>query len=157
MANDTVDKGLVISMHYTLRDDQGGTIDSSEGEEPLSFLFGSGEIVEGLETELLGKCVGDKVKAVVPPQAAYGEKEGDGPKAVSRDEFPPGVELEEGLCFEVEDDDSHTETYWIVGLEEDMVHIDINHPLAGLTLHFDVEITAIRKPTAEELDHGHAH
>lgn len=144
-------------MHYVLRDDEGGTIDSSEGEEPLAFLFGSGEIVEGLESELLGKVVGDKVKAVVPPQTAYGERVGDGPKGVPRAEFPPGVDLEEGLCFDVEDDDGHTETYWIVELDEDNAYIDVNHPLAGMTLHFDVEITEIREPTPEELDHGHAH
>jgi FKBP-type peptidyl-prolyl cis-trans isomerase SlyD len=157
MADDTVTKNKVISMHYTLRDDQGETIDSSEGEEPLSFLFGSGEIVDGLESALDGKRIGDRVEAVVPPQTAYGERVGDGPKAVPRDEFPPGVELHEGMCFDVEDDDGHTETYWIAELDEEIAHIDINHPLAGMTLHFDVEITAIREPTAEELDHGHAH
>lgn len=157
MSEQKIEKGKVVAMHYTLRDDEGGVIDSSEGDEPMAFLVGSGEVVEGLETELLGKVVGDKVMAVVPPQAAYGESVGDGPRAVPRDDFPPGVELTEGMCFDMEDDEGQTETYWIAELDEDNVHIDINHPLAGMTLHFDVEITAIREPSPEELDHGHAH
>ena len=152
-----IEEGKVVVMHYTLCDDDGDVIDTSEGDEPLAFLFGSGEIVEGLEKQLLGKAVGDKVKAAVPPEEAYGPTEGEGPKAVPRDQFPPGVELSEGMCFDVEDDDGHTETYWIASLDEDTAFIDVNHPLAGMTLHFDVEITEIREPTAEELDHGHAH
>lgn len=149
--------GLVVSIHYTLTDDDGDVVDSSEGQEPLAYLHGHSNIVPGLEQALLGKQVGDRLKAVVAPADGYGEFDPAGEERVPRDAFPEDIELEPGMQFTATGPDGAVSPVWIAGLEGDEVLVDMNHPLAGQTLHFDVEVVAIRTATPEELDHGHPH
>lgn len=147
----------VISIHYILRDDEGDVIDSSEGEEPLTLLYGQGDVVPGLESALLGRVAGDKLDVTVAPEEGYGLRQSAGPQSVPRDAFPEDVTVEEGMCFDVEDDDGDVQTFWVAEVQEDEVLIDKDHPLAGQTLNFSVEVTEVRDATAEEIEHGHAH
>ena len=157
MSLPTVTAGKVVFFHYTLRDEHGEVLDTSEGSLPLPYLHGSGNIVPGLERQMAGRAVGDRFAAVVPPEEGYGVPEGPGPQAIPRDAFPDDAELEEGMQFMAEDDDGETIPLWVLSIEEDSIVVDRNHPLAGTTLHFQVEITEIRDATEDEIDHGHPH
>lgn len=159
MSNTTlsIEPGKVVFFHYTLTDPDGTVIDSSEGSEAMPYLHGSDNIVPGLERQMHGRKVGDRFRAVVLPEEGYGVPEGPGPQAVSRDIFPEDAELEEGMQFHAEDDDGETFPLWIVSIEGDTIVVDANHPLAGVTLHFEVEIVDIRDATEEEIAHGHPH
>jgi FKBP-type peptidyl-prolyl cis-trans isomerase SlyD len=148
---------MVVSVHYTLKNDEGDVIDSSEGEEPLMYLHGAGNIVPGLERQLAGRGVGDRVQAVVAPEEGYGEHSGDEPQLVPRASFPDDADLYEGMEVMAQGAEGEMFPMWIVGLTDDHVLVDDNHPLAGVTLHFDVQIAAIRTATKEELAHGHPH
>jgi FKBP-type peptidyl-prolyl cis-trans isomerase SlyD len=156
-ATATVGDGKVVSLKYTLRDDDGDVIDASEDGDPLAYLHGSDNIVPGLERQLTGKKLGDKLSCVVPPAEGYGVIEGPGPQPVPRASFPEDAELEEGMQFYARGPDGETMALWVVEVRQDTILVDANHPLAGATLHFDVEITAIRDATAEEKAHGHPH
>lgn len=147
----------VVSIHYTLRDDDGDEIDSSVGDEPLTYLHGASNIVPGLERQLAGKQVGDMVKAVVPPEEGYGVAEGPGPQRVPRDAFPKDAELEPGTQFFARGPNGDAMPLWVVEVTDEGVMVDANHPLAGVTLHFEVEIVEVRDATAEEKAHGHPH
>ncbi len=152
-------KNKVVAMDYSLKDDAGAVIDSSEGQDPLVYLHGAENIIPGLEKELEGKAVGDQVQATVPPADGYGERRDELQQAVSRDNFEGVSDLEVGMQFQVptEDDENSFVVVTVVEIGEEMVTVDGNHPLAGVTLHFDVTIREIRDATAEELDHGHVH
>jgi FKBP-type peptidyl-prolyl cis-trans isomerase SlyD len=151
----SVQDGLVVSIEYTLKDDGGQVLDASEGN-PLLYLHGHDNIVPGLEQELTGKNIGDKVDVSVPPKLGYGERVGPGPQAIDRSSFPADAPLHPGINFLIETDDGHM-PLWITEVKEDVVMVDANHPLAGVTLNFSVEIVAIREASAEEIAHGHPH
>ncbi len=152
----TIIDGKVAFIHYTLTDDDGETIDSSRGGEPMPYLHGSESIVPGLERQLAGKAVGDRITAVVDPEEGYGPKSGRPPQPVPREVFE-GVEPQAGMPLVVEDDDGQQMQLWIDSVSDDAVMLSPDHPLAGVTLHFDVEIMEIRDATESELTHGHAH
>ena len=149
-------KNKVVSINYTLTDDAYNVIDSSDGTEPLTYLHGSNNIIPGLENALTGKSVGDKLKVTVAPEEAYGEREEDMVQVVPRDRFEPDAELEVGMQFQTPTDDS-VSVVTITKVDVDSVTVDANHPLAGLTLLFSVEIVDVRDASAEELSHGHVH
>ncbi|MCA9956444.1 MAG: peptidylprolyl isomerase [Ardenticatenaceae bacterium] len=153
-----VKDGVVVTLEYVLRLDDGDVIDSSEEEGPLEYLHGYGQIIPGLEKALVGMSVGDRKTVVVPPDEAYGDVDMEAFEIVPRSMFPDDIELEEGLELslrDVETDEPFDAT--IAEIRETEVMLDFNHPLAGETLHFEVHIPAIREATAEELAHGHAH
>ena len=153
----TVEAGKVVFIHFTLKNDAGDIIDSSDGNEPLIYLHGADNIVPGLESELQGKKVGDKVKAVIAPEDGYGERDDAGAQRVPRDEFPAEMEVEVGMPFHAETGDGALITVWVTDVTPYYVELDMNHPLAGETLHFDVEVVKIREATDGELEHGHPH
>jgi FKBP-type peptidyl-prolyl cis-trans isomerase SlyD len=152
---DTISKDKIVSLHYTLKNSQGEVLDQSDAEDTFDYLHGAQNIVPGLERQLEGKKVGDKLNAVVPPHEAYGERSGEPPQAVPKEHFPE--EIEEGMQLMAEDDKGHAIPIWVAKIEGNKVFIDVNHPLAGETLHFDVEVKAIRKASKEEMEHGHPH
>lgn len=152
-----ITRGMVVSIDYTLTDDDGEQIDSSEGGEPLRYLHGEGQIVEGLERELEGKKVGDEFSVTVPPELGYGEESGEAPIRVPRSALPPFPEPEIGMDLYAESPDGDEQTFWIVDVADDHVLVSPDHPLAGLTLHFDVKVRDVRPATEEELRHGHVH
>ncbi len=149
-------KNTVVAIDYTLTDDEGRTVDSSEGREPLSYLHGSGGIIPGLERELEGKAVGDQLQVTVAPADAYGERNESLRQNLPRDQFGGIAELSVGMQFRV-DSDNGPMVITIVEVAEEVVTIDANHPLAGVNLNFDVTVREIRDATADEIEHGHVH
>ncbi len=158
MANDTeIANNQVVTFHYTLTNDKGEILDSSRDSEPMAYLQGGGNIVPGLERKMLGHKVGDKFEVVVAPADGYGDKIGNGPRPVPRDTFEDSEGIEEGMPVMAQGPDGESFTLWVVKVEEHQIWMDANHPLAGETLHFAVEIVAIRNATKQELAHGHPH
>ena len=154
---DIIEDGKVVRIHYTLRGDDGEVIDSSEGGAPLPYLHGHQNIVVGLEEALAGASAGQHVDAVDPPAKGYGERQGDGPQAVKRSEFPKDMELHVGMPIRAEDGEGNVVMLWISKVEGAWVHLDLNHPMAGQTLHFSVDVVDIRDASDVEIAHGHVH
>lgn len=151
-----VAEGKVVIIHFTLRDEAGEVLDTSDGDEPMPYLHGYDNVVPGLEAALEGKRVGEKLSVVVPPEEAYGFPSGVADQAVPREEFPDDVEIEEGMEFYGEGDEGMV-PIWVTRVTDDTVFITMDHPLAGQSLHFDVEIVAIRDANEDEIEHGHPH
>lgn len=154
--NNKVQAGRVVAMDYTLHVN-GEKVDTSEGREPLEYLHGAGNIIPGLERELAGMEIGDSKKVVVAPSDGYGENDPEAFIEMPRSEFPSDIPLELGLELQVQDPNGNPMYARIDAITDETVHLDFNHPLAGKELHFDVTVLALREPTEEELDHGHAH
>jgi FKBP-type peptidyl-prolyl cis-trans isomerase SlyD len=146
----------VVSMHYKLTDDDNNVLDSSEGRDPLSYIHGVGNIIVGLEKQLSGKAVGDKVKATVVPSEGYGERDDNLVQVVPKSGFQGDEELQVGMQVQVGTPQGNAIAS-VAKIEGEDVTLDVNHPLAGVTLHFDVEVMDVREATQEELDHGHVH
>lgn len=157
MAPNKVENGLVVGIQYTLKLDDGELVDESVAGEPLLYLHGANNIIPGLEQALTGLAVGDKKSVTVKPDDGYGEYEDEAVETLPRAAFPDDVELEEGLVLAVRDETGEVYEAIVAEFDDNEVTLDFNHPLAGETLNFDVEIVEIREATAEELDHGHPH
>jgi FKBP-type peptidyl-prolyl cis-trans isomerase SlyD len=153
-----ISDGKVATFHYTLRNggDSGEVLDSSEGRSPLAYLHGAGNIVPGLERQLSGRRVGESFAAVVEPAEGYGVRDGS-PQPVPRTQFPAGVPISEGMMLHAETPDHEVIPLWVVDVDDETVWVDENHPLAGVTLHFAIEVVEIRDATASEMEHGHPH
>ena len=149
-------ENTAVSIHYTLTNDQGEVLDSSNGGDALVYLHGSGNIISGLEAALLGKKVGDKFNVRIEPKDAYGEVAEDMVQIISKDMFEGIDQIEVGMQFHA-DVSYGSGIVTVVNIDGDNVTIDGNHPLAGEALNFDVEIIEVRPATKEELDHGHIH
>ena len=146
----------VITFHYTLRDSTGRIVDTSQGGEPVTFLEGAGQIIEGLEEQLRSVEKGAKLKVEVPAAKAYGPRDPDQVQRVNRGLLPIEGELKVGDSFRA-GEDRHAPVVTVAGLEGDDVLLDANHPLAGVDLTFDVEIVGVWAASDDELEHGHAH
>jgi FKBP-type peptidyl-prolyl cis-trans isomerase SlyD len=149
-------KDTVVAFDYTLTDDDGQVLDSSEGREPLSYLHGAGGIIPGLERELDGKQVGDQLQVAVAPEDGYGRRNEALQQEVPRDQFDGIEDLAPGMQFRV-DSSVGPMVITVVEIAEDAVTVDGNHPLAGVNLNFAVSVREVREATEEELAHGHAH
>ena len=147
----------VVGMEYTLTLDDGEIADSSDGKEPLFFLQGFGNIIPGLEKALEGLKVGDEKEVKVPPKEAYGEFNEEAFQEIPRDAIPSDVPLEEGVMLELIDENGYFLPAIIAEVQDEIIVVDMNHPLAGQTLNFKVKIVEIREATEEELEHGHVH
>jgi len=146
----------VASFHYTLTNDAGTVIDSSAGRSPLAYLHGAGNIVPGLEKEMLGRQVGDVFNVVVGPEEGYGMPNPMMIQVVPREAFQGVETLEVGMEFQAQTPQGPMSVA-IASIDGDEVTVDGNHPLAGKTLHFAIEVTAVRDASLEELTHGHVH
>jgi FKBP-type peptidyl-prolyl cis-trans isomerase SlyD len=151
------EKGRVVDHDYTLHFGDGEVVDRSEPGEPLTYLHGEGEIVPGLESALEGLDQGDAKQVVVAPAEGYGEHDPSGIQKVPRGAFPAGFEPKVGMELTAQDQSGDEVPFTIREVALDQITIDLNHPLAGKTLHFDVKVLGVRAATAEELEHGHAH
>jgi FKBP-type peptidyl-prolyl cis-trans isomerase SlyD len=152
-----ISRNTVVSIDYTVRDDRGTVLDSSDGQEPLTYLHGHGEIVPGLERTLEGRAAGDSFEALVPAKQGYGERDEGKVLRVPRSELPDGLEPTVGLQVFAEHPEGGHMPLWITEVEADSVTLDANHPLAGLRLHFEVAVRGVREATREEMEHGHVH
>jgi FKBP-type peptidyl-prolyl cis-trans isomerase SlyD len=146
----------VVSFHYTLTDDNGQVLDSSQGREPLVYLQGVGQIVPGLEKAMDGRKVGDQFKVDVAPEEGYGVHHAELVQEVPREAFQGVEDIQPGMQFQGRGPQGVINVT-VTKVEDGKVHIDGNHPLAGQTLHFDVEVTEVRPASEEELSHGHVH
>ena len=152
----TIAKDSVVYFNYTLKDDEGNVLDQSQGQ-PLAYLHGYGNIIPELEKQLLNKKVGDKFTTSIAPEEAYGEYSDEYVQEVPKANFQGVDNIEAGMQFQSQTDDGHVMLVTVRDVQDDIVIVDANHPLAGKTLHFDVEVVEIREATAEELAHGHVH
>lgn len=152
-----IDDKKVVSIHYTLKNDQGEVLDSSEGQQPLLYLHGASNIVPGLENALAGKQTGDKLDVAVTPEEGYGEQREELVQKVPHDNFQGvGAEIQVGMQFMAQAPWGE-QPVTVVAVEEDGVTLDGNHPLAGQTLNFAVEVVEVRDASDEEVEHGHVH
>ena len=154
--NQIVAADKVVEIHHTLTNGAGEEVDSSRGEAPLPYIHGQENLVPGLERELEGKAVGDKLVVTVDPADGYGDVNPELTQSIPRDQFEFDGEIEIGMRFEAEAEHG-LELVTVIAVSDEEITIDANHPLAGETLNFDVEIVSVRDATEEELEHGHVH
>ncbi len=151
-----IEKNRVVTLHYILRDEQGAVIDTSSGRVPLSYLHGKGNIIPGLEQALVGKTAGDKLDVTVAPEQGYGRRDDRLVQIVPRNRFGEVSDLKPGMQVRTSGPQG-ARLVTVVSVDRDFVTVDGNHPLAGRTLNFSVEIAEVRKATHEEVSHGHVH
>ncbi len=149
-------KDTVVAIDYTLKDDQGSVLDTSEGKQPLAYLHGNGNIIPGLEQALEGKQAGDELSVRIEPAEAYGERRDELTQAVPRDLFQGVDDLQVGMQFQA-GGEGGGQVVTITAIEGDQVTVDANHPMAGVPLNFDVKIVEVREASDEEKEHGHVH
>ena len=152
----TVKPDSVVSIHYTLKDDGGKVIDSSAESGPLTYLHGHGQLIPGLERELEGKAAGDRLSVTLAPADGYGEYDEALVQQIPRRSLKGIGNVKVGMQLRAQTEHG-SRTVTVTRLTGDLVTIDGNHPLAGRSLNFDVEVAGVRDATAEELAHGHAH
>lgn len=147
-----ITKNKVAAIHYTLRDDQGTILDSSQGRDPLYYLHGAQNLIPGMEEGLEGRTIGDHFQIDVSPEKGYGKRDPQLVEAVPRRAFG-GQNIEVGMQFQTNDGQVVT----VTGVDPENITVDANHPLADQNLHFDVEVIEVRDASPEELAHGHVH
>lgn len=151
-----ISKNSVVTINYTLKNDQGETLDESQDNSFL-YLHGAGGIIPGLEGQLEGKSAGNKFSAHIEPEDGYGVRDDSMVQVVPRDMFEADHPIEEGIQFHAESPEGDMLTVTVTKIEDDKITVDGNHPLAGIALNFDIQIAEVRKASAEEIEHGHVH
>ena len=151
-----IENNCVVTLHYKLSDGDGNPVDASPEDDPMVYLHGGGELIDGLEQALTGKQVGDEFEVSIPPEQAYGDEDPELIRIFDMDEFN-GIEMRPGMELQGKDPEGNFRLLRVVEVEDDKVTVNMNHPLAGMTLVFVVNITAVRAATESEIEHGHAH
>jgi FKBP-type peptidyl-prolyl cis-trans isomerase SlyD len=151
-----ITKDTVVLFHYTLKNDEGDVIESSDGKPPTAYLQGQGEMLRGVQRALEGKQAGDKFNVTVNPQDGYGERREDSIQSVPVKHLMGAKRWRAGMVAAIQTEHGQRQVT-IAKMGKFMAKVDTNHPLAGQILHFDIEITDVREATQEELSHGHAH
>ena len=149
--------GHVVTLHYRLTLDDGSIADESFGGEPLVYLHGANNIVPGLERQLTGKQAGEKCDVTVPAAEGYGEFDPAAEQTVPRNAFPANAQVQPGVAFQARGRNGQPQTVWVRAVKDDQVVVTSNHPMAGQSLNFAIEIVDVRRATAEEKSHGHVH
>ncbi len=152
-----IEKNKVVSFHYSLTVN-GDAVDSSrDRSEPMTVLVGNGGIIVGLENALIGHDSGDRFTVSIPPAEAYGEREEGRTQRVAKKYFPDANRLRVGGVTVLTEQGGQQRQVSVIKVGSSVVDIDLNHPLAGQTLDFDIEITDVRDAAPEEVAHGHVH
>jgi FKBP-type peptidyl-prolyl cis-trans isomerase SlyD len=146
----------VASFHYTLSNEQGEQIESSRERQPMTYLHGARNIIPGLEQALAGKAAGEQFQVTIAPAEAYGERRSDRVQRIPAKHFRDAKHLRPGQMVTIQTRRGPMQAT-VVKVGRFNVDVDTNHPLAGQTLTFDVEVTAVRDATKEEISHGHVH
>ncbi len=154
MTNEQIRDGLVVSLAYTLTV-EGEVVEEASKNDPLDYLHGADDILPGLERELTGKKIGERIVVTLQPEDAYGDYDEDDYEAVERSDFP--TDIEPGIEIVLEDDDGYLFEATIKEITSDVVILDFNPALAGKVVTYEVEILGMREASQEELEHGHAH
>ena len=152
----TIIDNVVVALDYTLTV-EGSVVDTSEGDEPIRFIQGHGQIVPGLEQAIYGMELGESKDVVIPPKDGYGEEDPSAYTDIPRDEFPSEIPLEPGIELELRDTSGNIVEASIASVSDEGVRLNFNHPLAGKILNFSVKVVELRYATQEEIDHGHVH
>jgi FKBP-type peptidyl-prolyl cis-trans isomerase SlyD len=153
-----VEVNKVVSFHYTVSDGGAEPVDSSrERGEPLTVLIGHGNIIPGLEKAMIGHTAGDRFDVSVPPEEAYGERREDHMQRIPKKYFTDVEHLRPGMVTLLQMREGGSRAVVVKKVGSSVVDVDLNHPMAGKTLAFEIEITDIREATPEEIAHGHAH
>jgi FKBP-type peptidyl-prolyl cis-trans isomerase SlyD len=152
----SITRDQVVSIHYTLKNDAGEVLDHSADGEPLTYLHGHGNLIPGLERELAGKNAGDKLQVTIAPADAYGEYDPQLVQRVARRSLKGLADIRIGMRLQAQSGHG-ARAVTVTQIVGDMVTLDGNHPLAGNTLHFEVEVAEVRAATEAELSHGHVH
>jgi FKBP-type peptidyl-prolyl cis-trans isomerase SlyD len=147
-----IGKHKVAAIHYTLRDNTGSILDTSDGRDPLYYIQGMGNLIMGMEEGLEGKSKGDKFQIKVAPEKGYGTLDPGLVQKVPMSAFG-GQEVKTGMRFNT----NRGEVVTVTEVTSETVTVDGNHPLAGVELHFDVEVMEVREATPDEISHGHVH
>jgi FKBP-type peptidyl-prolyl cis-trans isomerase SlyD len=151
-----IENGKVVFFHYALKDDQGNEIENSADKNPMAILYGHGNIIAGLEKAMAGKSEGDRFDVIVAPAEGYGEKRENFTQRVPKKYFREGDNLKPGMTAVVQTDQGPRQVE-VLKVGSSVIDVDLNHPMAGKTLHFAIEVTGVRDATEEELAHGHVH
>ena len=152
-----VEQDSVVSVMYTGTFPESGEVfDTNVNQQPLVFLVGHGNMIEGFEQEMLGAAMGEAREFTLTPERAYGSRDEANVQSIPRSQFPEGMELEVGMVLGAQSDQGPMQ-FTVVDVNDEIVIVDLNHQMAGHTLHFSVEVVEIREATSDELAHGHAH
>jgi FKBP-type peptidyl-prolyl cis-trans isomerase SlyD len=149
-----ISKDRVVCIDYTIRLANGQVVETSVGQEPLTYLHGRKQIVPGVERAVEGLEAGSSLDIVVAPDEAYGDRDPGGVFVVPRAAFPVEEEVGPGMMFSAHRPDGHSLTFRVVEANDELVLVDTNHPLAGETLHISVLVHEVRNATAEEIFTG---
>jgi FKBP-type peptidyl-prolyl cis-trans isomerase SlyD len=152
-----VEEDKVVVFHYTVSEGGERVESSHDRGEPLAFLVGKGGLIPGLEKALMGREAGEKFSVDVAPSEAYGERRDDFTQRVPKKYFRDADHLKPGMLTVLSVSGGGQRQVTVLKVGSSVVDVDLNHPLAGKTLTFDVEIIDVRDATADELSHGHAH
>lgn len=152
-----IQANCVVSIHYRLTNEDGEELDTSAGQDPLSYLHGTNSLIPGLESALTGQAAGDKLQVTVQPDDAYGDVNPELVQTVPISAFDSPENVKAGVQFQAQGPDGQVQLITVQEVTDDGVTINANHPLAGQVLHFDVTIEAVREASAEEVAHGHVH
>jgi FKBP-type peptidyl-prolyl cis-trans isomerase SlyD len=150
-----IQKDHIVTLHYIVKTTEGDVLDSSHEAPPMAFLQGSHFMIEGIEEALLGKAKGDKFSITVDPDKAYGDRHDSLVQEVPSQMFE-GTDVEVGMSFRATTDDGE-QSVLIIDKTDTTVTVDGNHPLAGRSLAFDIEVVDVREASSDELAHGHVH
>ncbi len=151
-----ISKDKVVAIHYTLKNNSGEVIDSSEGKDPLYYLHGFGNLIPGMEDGLEGKSKGDKLELKISPEKGYGTRNEQAVQQVPVSAFG-GADVKVGMQFQASGEQGYPIVVIVTSVEGDTVTVDANHPLAGEELNFKVEVIEVRDASSEEIAHGHVH
>ncbi|GAB4181852.1 MAG: peptidylprolyl isomerase [Wenzhouxiangellaceae bacterium] len=146
----------VVDIHYTLTNDAGEVLDSSEGRDPLRYLHGAGNIIKGLEQALENRTAGEELSVTIEPEDAYGVRRDELIHQVPSNAFQGVDQLEVGMRFQAQTENGAVPII-VTKVEGDVVTVDANHELAGERLHFAVKVEEVREASEEEIEHGHVH
>ena len=151
-----IESNSVVTLHYTLKDNDGNIIDQSDDGSFL-YLHGAMNIIPGLENALTGKSAGDEVSVTVSPEEGYGAKDPERIQEVPKEMFENSDEIAIGTQFHAQSPDGGAIVVTVTEVKDDVVVIDGNHALAGVDLNFDVKVIEVRQASEEEMAHGHVH
>ncbi len=152
-----IEQNKVVTMNFTLKDDEGNVLDSTEKGGPFSYISGTNMVLPKLEEALSGMLIGSKKNLKLEAKDGYGNYNDDAIQVVGKENFPEDIVLEVGMEYMANSPDGVKMPFTISNVDGEEITIDFNHPLAGKNLNFDIELLNVRDATAEELSHGHVH
>lgn len=151
-----VEKDRVVLFHYTMRNDAGEVLETTDGGAPQAVLYGHGNVLKGVEQALAGLAPGDETRVTLAPEDAFGERRQDWTQRLSKKYFPPRLRLRPGAVVRLQTEQG-PRTVTVLKVGHKMVDVDLNNPFAGQTLHFDLSVVDVREAEPGELAHGHVH